>query len=154
MKSFKDQILEWLKDDSDAFCDTSQTKMQSNFQVQEALEGEKSFSPSTDFFSKTQFFLDDDIKIFSATEAEINYWHAFGGLCFLQDLLREYNLDYGNAAYDKYKIGYNEQEHAATFALDETHYYKIPFTSANGEVLDKDFADKVLRKIKSQVKAK
>ena len=81
----------------------------------------------------------------------MNLWHAFGGLCELQDLLQEYDLGFGSCdkAYNRFKIGYNVQEHYASFAIDETHYYKIQFTDYDSEPADKEFADRVLKKINS-----
>ena len=92
----------------------------------------------------------NDLPIYEATAKELSYWHAFGCNVFLQMLLREYDLDYGSAnvaAYQHFKIGMDEKRHAATFAIDATHYYLIQFDKYNAQPEDKVQARLVLEKI-------
>ena len=111
------------------------------------FEFEKNLSADEIFYSEKNSA--DDLPIYTATPKELNYWHAFGGLGELQNLLIEYDLGFGNSAYDRFKIGYNKAEHFASFAIDETHYYKIQFTEYDGKPKDRDISEKVLKKIKS-----
>ena len=92
----------------------------------------------------------DDLPIYEATAAQIEYWHAFGSNGFLQDLLREYDLDYSSAnvaTYNHFKIGLDEKRHVATFAIDATHYLAIDFNQWNSASLDRTQARRVLEKI-------
>ncbi|MBQ6780713.1 MAG: hypothetical protein IJP62_05710, partial [Treponema sp.] len=94
----------------------------------------------------------DDLPIYEATAAQINYWHAFGCNGFLQDFLREYDLDYASAnvaAYNHFKIGLDEKRHVATFAIDDTHYYAIQFNEWNTAPMNEEEARLVLEKISS-----
>lgn len=73
----------------------------------------------------------DDLPIYTAEQGQIEYWHAYGGLCELQNILREYDLGFGSKDYDKMKVGYDNKQHAATFTVDSTHYCKLEFTEHN-----------------------
>ena len=90
----------------------------------------------------------DDLPIYEATAAQINYWHAFGSNVFLQVLLSEYDLDYSHpSAYNHFKIGLDEKRHIATFAIDDTHYHAIGFNKWNTAPVNKKEARLVLEKI-------
>ena len=92
----------------------------------------------------------EELPIYEATPAEINYWHAFGCNGWLQTLLREYDLDYASAnvaAYNHFKIGLDEKRHVATFAIDDTHYYAIEFNKWNSAPVNKTQAQKVWEKV-------
>ena len=89
-----------------------------------------------------------ELPIYSATAAQIEYWHAFGCNGHLQTLLREYDLDYSNpSAYNHFKIGLDEKRHVATFAIDDTHYYAIEFNKWNSAPVNKTQAREVLEKV-------
>lgn len=94
-------------------------------------------------------------EIYEATAAEINYWHAFSFKVSLQDFLRRYGLDYSGVAnirwYNKNKLGYDQRRHAAIFALDDTHYYKIEFDSRDVEPLNCSEAELVLERIREEI---
>ena len=89
--------------------------------------------------------------LYEATYSEIERWHAFGFNVFLQKMLPEYDLggyDTWTAwAYDRFKIGMNTKQHFATFAVDDTHFYKIPFDKFNTTPIDRAQARCVLEKI-------
>ena len=89
--------------------------------------------------------------LYEATYSEIERWHAFGFYGFLQTMLIEYDLggyDTWTAwAYDRFKIGMNTKQHFATFAIDDTHFYKIPFDKFNTTPIDRAQARCVLEKI-------
>ena len=89
--------------------------------------------------------------LYEATYSEIERWHAFGFYGFLQTMLNEYDLggyDTWTAwAYDRFKIGMNTKQHFATFAIDDTHFYKIPFDKFNTTPIDRAQARCVLEKI-------
>ena len=92
----------------------------------------------------------DDLPIYEATPKEINYWHAFGSNVFLQNLLRQYDLDFSSEnvqVYNYFKIGFDEKTHRATFAIDDTHYYAIAFDNYNASPLSSSDARKVLLKV-------
>ena len=88
----------------------------------------------------------DDLPIFTATLKELEFWHACLN-CHIQNFLRDYDLSSGSKAYDSFKIGVDEQVHALTFALDDTHYLKIDLTDNNFRPIDMEQAEKVLRKV-------
>ena len=93
---------------------------------------------------------DDELPIYEATPAQINYWHSFSNNGFLQTMLSEYDLDYASAnvaALNHFKIGLDKTRHVATFAIDDTHYYAIQFNEWNTEPLDRTQARRVLEKI-------
>lgn len=89
---------------------------------------------------------DEEIEIYSATLAQIEQCHNYGGLT-AQYLLKVCNFGYYDKFFDKYKIGYDKEEHAATFALDDSTVYKIPFDKNNAAPLDDSQAQKVLQKL-------
>lgn len=86
------------------------------------------------------------LHIHKAPAAMIDYWHAYGSNGFLQNLLREYNLDFFHnvQAYNHFKIGMNESAHEVTFALDDEHYCSIPFNAKHTAPLDRKQAYRVL----------
>lgn len=92
----------------------------------------------------------EEIPVYTATSAEINYWHAHGSNVFLQTMLREYDLDNSSenvAAYNHFRIGLDEKNHRATFAIDDVHYLAIEFNQRNCAPVDKTQARRVLEKI-------
>ena len=96
----------------------------------------------------------NELPIYEATAAQINYWHAYGDNVFLQTMLREYDLDYASAnvhAYDYFRIGYDEKRHRATLVLDDTHFYAIDFNEYDSAPLEQKQARCVLEKI-SQIR--
>ena len=135
MENLEQKIMEWLKAENPSKCDNVQTQEEVTELSEEIFDNKKNSV--------------DDLPIYTATTAEINLWHGFGSKCELQDLLQECDLGFGSRdhAYDKFKVGYNQEEHYASFAIDETHYYKIQFTEYDGEPIDRQAAKKVLEKI-------
>lgn len=97
----------------------------------------------------------DNLPIYEAPAAMIDYWHAFGDNGFLQMMLRRYALDYASPnvhAFNHFKIGLNETRHEATFAIDyaagkTVRYYAIPFNKKNTAPIDKKQARRVLEKV-------
>ena len=92
----------------------------------------------------------DELPIYEATPAQINYWHGHGSNMFLQILLREYDLDHAApnvAAYNHFKIGVDTRRHVATFAIDATHYLAIDFNQWNSAPLDRTQAQRILEEI-------
>lgn len=92
----------------------------------------------------------EEITVYTATPAEINYWHAHGSNVFLQTMLREYDLNNSSenvAAYNHFRIGLDEKNHRATFAIDDVHYLAIEFNQRNCAPVDKTQARRVLEKI-------
>lgn len=88
----------------------------------------------------------DDVTIFTTTPAQIEYWHACVNI-HIGNLLAQYDLNVGTRAFDAFKIGVAEENHAATFALDDTHYLKFSLNDTNVRPIDKEQAEKVLRKV-------
>ena len=135
MKTLKDYIKEWLNADT-VVTSTQTESIQENLQDNSAeVEGKNN---SSEF-----------LQIYTTTKDNLKYWHAFGSLCELQKLLQEYDFNFGNSAYDQFKIGYSVEGHFASFAIDDTHYYKIQFTEYDGEPIDRKSAAAVFEKIKS-----
>lgn len=96
----------------------------------------------------------DNLPIYEAPAAMIDYWHAFGCHLFLNMLLRQYALDcaQNGSAHNHFKIGLNEIRHEATFAIDyaagkTVRYYAIPFNEKNTAPIDKNQARRVLEKV-------
>lgn len=92
----------------------------------------------------------EELPIYEATAAQIEYWHAYGGNVFLQTILREYDLDYSSQnvhAYNRFKIGMDIIRHVATFAVDDSHYYAIQFNEWNSALVNETQARLVLEKI-------
>lgn len=93
----------------------------------------------------------DELPLYEATTLEINRWHAFGFNLFLQTLLKEYDLggydSWTTWAFERFKIGMNYEQHEAIFAVDDTHFYKIPFDKFNATPMDKQQARCVLEKV-------
>ena len=90
----------------------------------------------------------EGVKVYEATAEEIAYWHAFGGLCEVQDILRAHGMGYGSRQYDKLQTGYNEKNHEMTIALSANRYCKIPFTESDGEPLSEEKANSILTAVK------
>lgn len=88
----------------------------------------------------------DDVSIYTATAKEIHYWHACVNI-HVGTLLANYDLNVGTKAFDAFKIGVDAENHAATFALDETHYLKFDLNDTNVRPIDNKQAEKVLRKV-------
>lgn len=90
----------------------------------------------------------DDVPIYTATAKEIHYWHACVNIHIL-DFLYPYDLGRSSIAFDSFKIGVDTEKHAITFALDDTHYFKIKLNETNVRPIDEIQAEKVLRKVNS-----
>lgn len=88
-----------------------------------------------------------DLPIYTAAQGEIDCWHAFQSLCGLQVILRPFDLDQHSGIKRWCKTGYDKKNHRAIFALDDTHYYSIQFTPTDGEPVNYEQAEKVLRKL-------
>lgn len=88
----------------------------------------------------------DDVPVYTATAKEIHYWHACVNIHIL-DFLRTYDLDRQSLAFDSFRIGVDDEKHAITFSLDDTHYLKIDLNDTNVRPIDKEQAEKVLRKV-------
>ena len=86
--------------------------------------------------------------LYSATAAEINYWHAFGCNVFVQRFLANYDLDvyHDVRTFDALRIGYDSQRRFVTFAVDESHYYRIEL-NGNMRPIDLSAAETVLSTI-------
>ena len=89
---------------------------------------------------------DEEIETFTATPAQLEFWHSYGGLT-AQYLLTVCNFGYYDKIFDKYKVGYDVKDHAATFAIDDSRCYKIFFDSKDARPLDNQQAEKVLNQI-------
>ena len=89
---------------------------------------------------------DEEVEKYSATLAQIEQWHNYGGLT-AQYMLKVCNFGYYDKIFDKYKIGYDKEGHAATFAIDDSTVYKIFFDFSNAAPRDDSEAEKVLRKL-------
>ena len=137
MENLEQKIMEWLKAEPPSKCDNVQTQEPITKSAEKIFDNKKNSV--------------DDLPIYTATSADISLWHGYGSKCELQDLLQECNLGFGSRgdAYNKFKIGYNVKEHYASFAIDDTHYYKIQFTEYDGEPINRKAAKKVLEKIKA-----
>lgn len=89
---------------------------------------------------------DEEIETYTATPAQIETWHNYGGLT-AQYLLTVCNFGYYDKIFDKYRIGYDVRDHSATFALDDSRCYKIFFDNKDARPLDNSQAEKVLNQI-------
>ena len=59
-------------------------------------------------------------------------------------------LDYCTRAYNAFKIGLDEEQHAITLAIDdENHYFKIQLEENNATPIDETQAEKILNKVNS-----
>ena len=95
---------------------------------------------------KLENFRADDLPILTATLNELEFWHACVN-CHIQKFLRDYDFGSGSMAYDSFKIGVDEHNHALTFAIDDTHYLKIDLTDNNLLPIDSEQAERVLLKV-------
>ena len=154
MKTLKDYVKEWIENHA-RVTSTDATAQESTldnlpevekFEKFPEVKGSKVNATSENFAPEV---VTEDLPIYETTAKEMNFLHAFGNLCELQTLLQKYDLGFGSRdhAYDKFKVGYNQEEHYASFAIDDTHYYKIQFTEYDGEPIDRQAAKKVLEKI-------
>lgn len=156
MKNFKNLISERLKADSAA---VSATNAEKNVGDTENLKNEnemKENSATCDNFNlqpvqdvNIQLPVEktiDDVPIYTATAKEIHYWHACVNI-YILDFLYPYDLSRGTVAFESFRIGVDDEKHAATFALDDTHYLKIDLNDTNVWAIDEEQAEKVLRKV-------
>ena len=147
MKKLENYISDWLKADSAANSDTNEefiSGVTENFfaDVSKVEESENENIVAAIVEKPTA----DDVPIYTATAKEIHYWHA----CvndFILDFLRTYDLDRQSLAFESFRIGVDDEKHAITFSLDDTHYLKIDLNDTNVRPLDKEQAEKVLRKV-------
>lgn len=146
MKNFKNLIAERLKADSATIPDTNAenfgdvTEKNSDDVPKVENAAKKSVEPSPSIQSA------DDVPIYTATSKEIEYWHACVNIHIL-DFLYPYDLSRGTVAFESFRIGVDDKNHAATFALDDTHYLKIDLNDTNVWAIDEEQAEKVLRKV-------
>lgn len=91
----------------------------------------------------------DDVPIFTAEQRQIDYWHACVNIHVL-DFLYPYDLGRSSIAFDSFKIGVDTEQHAITFAVDDTHYLKIDLNDTNVRPIDKEQAEKVLRVVNTR----
>ena len=101
--------------------------------------------------TETQIVLPIELPTYEAAPGQLDYWHAFGANVFLQNLLRGYDLDFSSVnlhAYNKFKIGFDEKRHVATFAIDEKCYYVIQFNESNSAPVNFNDAELVLKEIR------
>lgn len=94
---------------------------------------------------------DDDLPLYTATEAEREFWrqNAFKEDA-LQDLLRPYDLDGyppNRNAFSHFRIGFDEKRHFATFFVDAKRYHIIAFDRNNSAPIDDAEARRVLERI-------
>lgn len=146
MGKLKSKILAWLADDTPESTPAQVTTSTAESTPNDSVPAQATIDVPDD---ETADDL-DDLPIYEAPAAMIDYWHAFGNQVFLDMLLREYRLEgYGHNvhAHDHFRIGMNEARHEATFAIDSTHYYSIPFNEKHTAPLDKQQARRVLGKI-------
>lgn len=144
MGKLKSKILAWLADDTPAEStpaqDTTSTAPSDSVPAQAATDVPDDV---------------DDLPIYTAPAAQIDYWHANGSNVLLKAMLRPYALDYSSPnvhAYNHFKIGLNEARHEATFAIDyaagkTVRYYAIPFNEKNTAPIYKNQARRVLEKV-------
>ena len=91
-----------------------------------------------------------DAEVHSATLAQINDWHNYGGVGYFQKFLMQYGLDWfkphARCLFTKYRIGFAEGDTGGSgrgiFPLDDTHYYEIEFKS--GKPVNAELAKKTL----------
>jgi hypothetical protein len=156
MESLTDYVIKWLSEGNEG---ENKSEEKEKIIVADSVSSADTSTDSAEMQTAENETIaqntpaDEEIEIYSASIAQIEKWHSYGGLGALQDLLSPYNLGYGSCsfdkAFDKFKIGYDVKDHAATFALDGSHCYKIFFDSANAAPLDSSNADKVLQKVNS-----
>ena len=136
IEEFNKMIDKYLDEDNEMTVDDSTIETQ---------DSDSAVVPSADSFSEKNV-LADDLPIFTATLNELEFWHACVN-CHIQKFLRDYDFGSGSVAYDSFKIGVDEHNHALTFAIDDTHYLKIDLTDNNFLPIDSEQAEKVLRKV-------
>lgn len=146
MEHLKVRWLDLLNEYGDEKADTvtvSPTCGRKTYSANTVLE---TVDTTVDTSTDTQ--LDGYLPLYEATTKELNYWHAFGCNGFLQDLLREYDLDHASPhAFNHFKIGLDVKRHVATFAIDKTHYHVIHFDKYNAAPLSYAEAHRVLERI-------
>ena len=140
----KDCIKELLKDTNDA---DSLEKTEKKIVESEKVPAEKIALPN-DKVESDKKESETELEIFTASEEQIDYWHACVNI-HIWDFLTPYDLNVGTTAFDSFRIGVDTENHAVTFALDETHYLKIELNDTNVRPIDKEQAEKVLRKVNS-----
>ena len=92
----------------------------------------------------------DDLPLYTATEAEREFWRKSAFKDALQDLLRQYDLDGyppNRGAFRHFRIGFDVKRHVATFFVDKTHYHVIPFDKDDSAPVDDNEARRVLKRI-------
>ncbi len=123
---------------------------------EEQLEGNKEVSVAENnkhnekILETSRDFENEDVPIFTAEPKQLDYWHAFGCSVMLQRFLRRYDLNECTRAYNAFKIGLDEEQHAITLAIDdENHYFKIQLEENNATPIDETQAEKILNKVNS-----
>ncbi|MBR0288590.1 MAG: hypothetical protein IJQ82_06380 [Selenomonadaceae bacterium] len=104
---------------------------------------------STDLPVDGEHSPDESLTIYTASARRLHYWHACSNWA-AWNLLREYNLDDSSHNlfwHNKFRIGYDRQAHAITLAIDDTHYYRIPFDESDSRPVSYNQAKSVFYKI-------
>ena len=105
---------------------------------------------------------DDDLPIYEATAEQLTAWHEKGErhLPLWQYLTADHLYFYSKICcdYRLFNVGYNFEEHFASFQLDETHYYRLQFDVTDtmpidpnaGRLLPRlhEITDKIFRSLK------
>ena len=150
MGKLKSKILAWLADDTPESTPAQDSKTTTESAPNDSVPAQA----TTDVPAVVPDNV-DNLPIYEAPAAMIDYWHAFGDNVFLQMMLRRYALDYASPnvhAFNHFLIGLNETRHEATFAIDyaagkTVRYYAIPFNEKNTAPIDKNQARRVLEKV-------
>lgn len=151
MGKLKAKILAWLADDTPESTPAQVTSSTAPSDTPPVYD-------TTDVPSVVADVVPDDVDnlpIYEAPAAMIDYWHASGSNVCLQVMLRRYALDYTPPnvhAYNHFKIGLNEARHEATFAIDyavgkTVRYYAIPFDTKKAAPMDREQARRVLERV-------
>ncbi len=137
--------LALLNESSDEIVDTSSNTVTQVTQIETQIDSELE-TEKVSANDKPK----EKLPVYEATTAQLNLWHASGCNVWLQAWLRRYDLDYYSfnlPAYNGFKIGFDDNRHVATFAIDETHYYMIQFNENNSAPVNSDDAESVLEEI-------
>ena len=150
MKDFKKIFEERLKADSAAVSASNAENLDCITEKKSAdvpkVENEKEVKESVEQSPSIQFAgVSYDVPIYTAKPEEIEYWHC-GVTVLVDPFLRRHDFCMGTSAFDAFKIGVDSERHAITFAVDDTHFMKIDLDEYNATILDREQAEKVLRK--------